>query len=173
MPMTTTEAIALIQTAIPVKGKSTWIDLGCGAGTFTYALADLLGADSKIIAIDRLNQHLGSKRGQVAIEFKQADFENQALSFNNMDGILIANALHYVKDQSEFIKNIKPWLTDNGQLILIEYDTDRGNQWVPFPITFEKAQLLLTEAGFKDVKKIGEKDSLFRSDKIFACMACK
>lgn len=169
--MTSSEARGLIENAIVAKTPSTWIDLGCGSGTFTYALADLLCEESKIVAIDRLSHPIASKRNGVDIEFKQADFERQELFFENVDGILIANALHYVKDQEGFLRSIKPWLKEEGQLILIEYDTDKSNQWVPFPLTFEKVRQLLLKIGFGNVKKIGEHDSRFRDDQIFACLA--
>lgn len=167
--MTSADARSLIEKALPDKVKSTWIDLGCGSGTFTYALADLLGDGSKIIAIDRLNQHLGTKRGKVELEFVQADFEMQNLMYEQLDGILIANALHFVKDHFRFIERIRPWLKHGGKLIIIEYDTDKGNQWVPFPLTYERTSQLLKDAGFVNIVKVGEKDSVYQSGKMFVC----
>jgi len=169
--MNPTEARQLIEAAIPTKNTATWADLGCGAGTFTYAVADLLGDESKIWAVDKLTQHLGAKRGVVAIEFLQADIEQQSLPLEALDGIIMANTLHYIKDQAGFLKNLRSYLKDTGQLILVEYDTVHSNQWVPFPVTFETAKTLLSNAGFKDVSHIGEHPSSFRGEMIFACTA--
>jgi precorrin-6B methylase 2 len=47
-----TEAVELIAAAIPGRG-GTWADLGAGDGTFTRALARLLGPNSRIYAVDR------------------------------------------------------------------------------------------------------------------------
>lgn len=169
--MDATEAKQLIETAIPEKATATWADLGCGAGTFTYAVADLLADGSKIWAIDKLNQYLAGNRGKVKIEFLQADIEKQRLNIEKLDGIIIANTLHYIKDQIQFLEGLKLYVKDSGKLILVEYDTDRSNQWVPYPVTFEKAQGLLSAAGFKDIKRIGEHPSSFRNEMIFACVA--
>ena len=169
--MNATEARQLIEAAIPPQTTATWADLGRGAGAFTYAVADLLGKGSKIFAVDKLNQHLSAKRGETQIEFLQADLERQPLPFRSLDGIIMANTLHYIKDQEAFLKQLRAHLKDNGQLLLVEYDTVRSNQWVPFPLTFEKAHTLLTQAGFSEVSRIGEHPSSFRNEMIFACVA--
>ena len=48
----TRDAVALIAGAVGEPG-GTWADLGAGTGTFTRALAELLGATSRIYAVDR------------------------------------------------------------------------------------------------------------------------
>ncbi|HRK55783.1 MAG TPA: class I SAM-dependent methyltransferase [Cyclobacteriaceae bacterium] len=169
--MNPTDARQLIEAAIPNKTTATWADLGCGAGTFTYAVAELLGDGSKVWAVDKLTQYLGAKRGEVEIEFLQADIERQELPLKALDGIIIANTLHYIKDQADFLQHLRSYLKDTGKLILVEYDTERSNQWVPFPVTYEMAQALLSNAGFKDVSQIGEHPSSFRNEMIFACVA--
>lgn len=49
--MNVTEAVEPIAAAIPGRG-GTWADLGAGDGTFTRALAGLLGPDGRIYAVD-------------------------------------------------------------------------------------------------------------------------
>ncbi|MEQ8425566.1 MAG: methyltransferase domain-containing protein [Cyclobacteriaceae bacterium] len=169
--MNATEARQLIEPAIPERLTETWADLGCGSGAFTYAVADLLGSGSKIWAIDKLTQYLAVSRGEAKIEFVQADIERQQLSLKDLDGIILANTLHYIKEQSEFLGRLKTYLKKSGKIVLVEYDTEKSNQWVPFPLTFDKAKSLLTNAGFKDVKRIGEHTSSFRNEMIFACLA--
>ena len=169
--MNPTEARQLIEPAIPTKTTATWADLGCGAGTFTYAVADLLGDKSKIWAVDKLTQHLGEKRGAVEIEFLQADIERQSLPLKALDGIIMANTLHYIKDQTAFLSSLRLYLKDTGKVILVEYDTERSNQWVPFPLTYDKAENLLADAGFNTISRIGEHPSSFRGEMIFACVA--
>lgn len=169
--MTSSDARLLLEGAITEQTKSEWVDLGCGAGTFAYALADLLKDGSRIHAVDKLQQHLNSRKGGAIIEFTKADFEKQDLPFTNISGIIIANALHYVEDQLELILRIKPWLKKGGKLILIEYDTDNSNAWVPYPITYEKADQMFQTAGFTSISKIGEMNSAIRNETIFSCVA--
>nr|HPI81131.1 class I SAM-dependent methyltransferase [Cyclobacteriaceae bacterium] len=168
--MDTTEARLLIERAIHDYPTATWADLGCGTGTFTYALAGLLGEGSKVWAVDKLTQYLGTGKGPVAVEFLQMDIERQPLPFTMLDGIIMANTLHYIRDQKTFLGQLPHHLKKAGKIVLVEYDTDRGNQWVPFPVTYDKAQALLADAGFKNISHIGERPSTIRNGMIFACV---
>jgi ubiquinone/menaquinone biosynthesis C-methylase UbiE len=168
------DAIELIRSGIPAKSHtSQWVDLGSGTGTFTQALANLLGSGSKIIAIDKESQRIQSANPEVAIEFIKQDFEKKLPELPPLDGVLMANVLHYVKDQTSFIKQLSKLLKADGRLILVEYDTDISNAWVPYPITYTRLHTILTEAGFKSVKKIGEMDSVHSQSKIYACVVLR
>jgi trans-aconitate methyltransferase len=98
--MELTAAIELIRNASFAQTKSTWADLGSGSGLFTYALASLLPDGSMIYAIDKsrvvLNQY--PKPAQTIIQPLQADFITQDLPLPILDGILMANSFHYVKE---------------------------------------------------------------------------
>ena len=161
----------MIANAITEKERSEWVDLGCGSGTFTYALAALLADGSSIHAVDRLHQYLKAGQNGVDIIFKKADFEKQVLHFANLSGIVMANSLHFVENQLELIQRIKPWLKAGGKMILIEYDTDDKNAWVPYPITYDRAFEIFTKAGFQHIAKVGELNSRIRKENIFCCEA--
>ncbi len=137
--MKASDATTLIRSGIPDKIKNTiWADLGCGSGIFTNALANLMGDGGKIYAVDKENQALESgAAGKIRIEFVRLDFINDDLPFFAVDGILMANALHYVRDKAAFIEKLKKYLKTSGELIIVEYDTVRQNRWIPYPITFE------------------------------------
>ncbi len=164
------DAIHLIELALPEKiHQSQWGDLGCGSGTFTIALSHLLGKASKIYAVDKQSQTIYSPT-DVGIEFVKADFSNDTLPISNLDGILMANALHYVKDKSAFVEKIKNYLKVNGQLIIVEYDTEHANQWVPYPIPFHQLKSLFAEHGFNKIQKTGEYNSVYNSNKMYGCV---
>lgn len=167
------DAIELIRKGVPDKPKSVaWVDLGCGNGTFTKALAQLLGTHSTLLAVDKENQRITSPNPDVEIKFLQADFTN-ALLPKNLDGALIANALHYVNDQEKFLQKISTHLNPGGSLIVIEYDTDRPNAWAPYPVTFHKLTKLLSKTDYQDAVKIGERNSVYNQNKMYACQAIK
>jgi ubiquinone/menaquinone biosynthesis C-methylase UbiE len=172
--MKDTDAINLIRSGVAEKsGAVHWADLGSGSGTFTNALSNLLGKGSKIIAIDKEVQRIQSSNAEVAIEFIKHDFEKKLPELPPLDGILLANALHYVKDQIFFIKQLSKLLKADGRLILVEYDTDKSNAWVPFPVTFIKMKQLLAQVGYTSVLKIGEMDSVYNQNKLYACLALR
>jgi ubiquinone/menaquinone biosynthesis C-methylase UbiE len=168
--MKVNDATTLIRDGIPVKIKNTnWTDLGCGGGTFTNALANLLGDGGKIFAIDKQSQEINiDSLRPIKIQFMKLDFINDPLHFFNLDGILMANSLHYVKEKPLFIEKIKKHLKTNGELIIVEYDTVKQNRWVPYPISFDNLLETFSSAGFNHIKKIGERSSVYRSEKMYA-----
>lgn len=166
------DAVALIRNGVPkTKAPTRWADLGCGGGTFTKALAGLLSEKSIIVAIDREHHNILSPNPSVAIEFQRGDFTLRNSVPIDLDGMLIANALHYVSDQQSVLQQLFSHLKPGGRIIIVEYDTDRANQWVPYPITFRKLSELLSGAGFRGTEKIGERNSVYRSDKIYSVVA--
>src|SRR6185295_11730285 len=79
-----------------------WLDLGCGTGLFTLALAANLPPGSKIIAIDKDEKALRkipATVNDVGIQTRAADFVYDALDVKEVDGILMANSLHYAKEK--------------------------------------------------------------------------
>lgn len=141
-----------------------WADLGCGTGFFTNTLAHLLPHGSNIEAVDKELQKLPSVMGKdVRIRFTQTDFTKARLQLKHFDGILIANALHYVKDKLIFLRHIKKHLKKYGLIVLVEYDTEEANPWVPYPINYTNLTKLLKSAGFTAITKITEMPSKYNS----------
>ncbi len=135
----------------------TWADLGAGSGTFTIPISQFLGKNGKVYAVDsnpqilKLEQQFSSNH-QAPILSIQADF-TKPLDLPMLDGIFLANALHFVKDQSTFLQQIISKLKSNGKIIFIEYDQEKGNPWVPYPIPFLKLKKMTTELNLVTVKQ--------------------
>lgn len=170
--MTHADAIELIKNCIPRSNQSVqWVDLGSGSGTFTKALADLLPDGSTITAIDQTDRQINSPNAAVTIQFLHTDFTIQNVIPSNLDGIIIANALHYVSDQRGLLQRLSTHLKKDGCLIVIEYDTDRSNPWVPYPLTFKKLHDLLRLSDFKQIAKVSERNSVYNASKMYAAVA--
>ncbi|MCE7040162.1 trans-aconitate 2-methyltransferase [Dyadobacter sp. CY312] len=158
------EATALLSKAgFNTSAPQTWLDLGCGSGTFTYALGNLLPDGSKIYGMDQHPQKLESLAGNhVRIEFKLSDFETVEFAVNEKpNGVMMGNSLHYVRDKKAFLDRLMNRFSSISQMIIIEYDTQRANQWVPYPITFLQLQRLLRDTGFTQIQKIAERPSIY------------
>ena len=169
--MTQSEAKRLIENAhFEGKQPEKWADLGCGSGLFSYALAELLPRESEILMVDKVNQApFNSPFAGVHLDFLQIDFTVQDLPSSELDGILMANSLHYVQHKKPFIQKLKNYLSDQGQMIIIEYDTKQSNPWIPYPITLKRLKELFLEEGFIKVRKIGERPSRYGHKNMFAC----
>ena len=145
--------VALIRGGVKRRGTR-WLELGAGEGAFTLALADLVGSDGSILAVDRdrwalaeLAARLTSRAPQLALETLVADFET-GLPAGPFDGVLAANSLHFVADQPAVVRAIRGVLAPGGALILVEYDAEHGNPYVPHPISLVRWEQLAADAGF-------------------------
>ncbi len=150
-----------------VASGEVWADLGAGSGAFTLALAEMVGAAGRIIAVDkdrralhRLEAALTSSFPEVHLDVIVADF-TQPLELPALDGILMANSLHYHRRKGPILKRLSGYLGPGGRLIVVEYDTDSGNMWVPHPFSFESWETLARESGFHNTRLLAVKPSRF------------
>lgn len=162
-----TDHVNLLRPANLPQG-GTWADFGAGTGAFTLALSELVGLNAEIYAIDRdrgalsrLEQlhraRFGTSQNIHAI---RADFTG-ALSLPPLDGILMANSLHFYRDKEKVLRHIRKFLKWNGALLLIEYNVDWGNPWVPHPLSFETFQSLASQAGYSEPELLAKIPSRF------------
>jgi ubiquinone/menaquinone biosynthesis C-methylase UbiE len=144
------DLVGLIEGGVTERGGR-WADLGAGEGAFTLALADLLGPGAHITAVDRdagaLRHLAGERFPGVEVETTVGDFAHP-LGLSSLDGIVMANTLHFVRDKGPVLESVRHMLRPGGRLIVVEYGTDRGNPWVPHPFTFERWQGMAAQAGF-------------------------
>ena len=167
--MNTRDAVTLITGAIKQRG-GTWADLGAGDGTFTRALAELLGPDSRIYAVDRdasataaLARWASSSAPNVipvTADFTRA-FGLPGLDDAKLDGILLANALHFVRDADVVLARLAEWVRSDGRVVIVEYDRRAASPWVPYPIPSARLPVLAAAAGLSTPTITGTRPSLF------------
>jgi trans-aconitate methyltransferase len=163
--MNQADAQALISKGIDTRKQQSWADLGCGTGTFTEALFHLLPAGSPIEAVDQQRQHLN-----IPVNFTRANFETDNLILPPLDGVLMANSLHYVKDKKKLIHKLETYFAKDRNFLIVEYDTDIANTWVPYPLSFQNLTTLFTEIGYKEITKLDERPSVYRRAEIYAAL---
>ena len=81
-----------------------------------------------------------------------------------LDGIVMANSLHYFKNKEKILRHVREFLKPNGALLLVEYNVDSGNFWVPHPLTFETFHSLAPRAGFTEPKLLAKVPSRFLNE---------
>jgi SAM-dependent methyltransferase len=150
-----------------LRAGSTWADVGSGEGAFTLALADLLGPTGSIYTVDRDRRALQVQLRAlheafpaVAVTPLVADF-TKPLDLPPLDGIVMANSLHFERDKLAVLRLIRGYLRPTGRLILVEYDVDHGNRWVPYPLSFRSWAALAAEAGFDNTQFLASVPSRF------------
>ena len=170
--MTLQAAVELIQRGIDDHQPAHWADLGCGDGLFTNALGQLLKSESTIYAVDENKNSLNKIKAMKGLELKKiaANFETDALPLDDLDGILMANSLHFVNDKITFLKKAIRLMKKESSFVIVEYDTDKSNRWVPFPISFVSLEKLFTDIGFS-VREIGKEDSMYNQAGMYCALA--
>src|SRR4029453_8331502 len=162
----------LADSGVESLGPTTWADLGCGVGTFTLALAALLATGSTIHASHpdgAALRKIPSAHNGVRITTHCGDFTNESWPFADLDGILMANSLHYVADQAAFIRACEPQMTARRRFLIVEYDTNETNRWVPYPVSQARLRNLFERAGY-GVTLLRSRPSVFRRASLYSAV---
>lgn len=144
-----------------------WADIGCGDGIFTSALYTLLDASSEIYAVDKngralqsLSRNFAESYPDARVHVLQADFTRD-MDLPPLNGLLMANALHFVRNKEAVLHNLIKLLAPSGRLIIVEYNTARGNFAVPHPIDADGFLRLATQTGLREARIVARIPSSF------------
>ncbi len=166
--MNHTDHVALLRGGITTTG-GVWADFGSGTGAFTLALADLIGPSGVIYSIDRdrsaLTQQERSLREQfphVTVHYQVADFTLPIRdSIPPLDGLLMANSLHFHRHKEPIVQLVKSYLRPQGRLILIEYNIEHGHSAVPYPVSYRQWEELAERCSFTHTRLLSTRPSRF------------
>lgn len=146
-----------------VSGQ-TIMDLGAGTGYFTFRLVD---AGAKVIAADvddrflnYMKQKADSLKVNNQIELRKVPYDSPKLKANEVDKFLIVNTYHHVDDRTEYFKQVKNGLKENGEVIVIDFFKKKQEVGPPkrYCVSAEEVVEELKVAGFAEFKV--EKDLL-------------
>src|SRR6185295_6674683 len=169
--------VRLIRAGVEGAGPR-WLELGAGEGAFTLALADLLGQDRTIVAVDRdaralatLDDRLTRWYPATAVQVVVGDVRER-LPAGPFDGLLAANSLNFLTDPVAALRAAAALLAPGGRVVVVEYDADRGNAWVPHPFSAARFPAIAREAGLTGPREIGRIPSRFLGA-IYAAVATR
>ena len=160
--------VHLLEDGVPSSG-GVWADFGSGNGAFTLALADLIGPSSIIYSIDKDPSALRHQEQDMlarfpdrlpTVHYLQANF-TRPIDLPALDGVVMANALHFQRQKEPVLHRVRASLRPGGRFILVEYNVDRGNFWVPYPLSFRTWQSLAGRAGFAQPRLLATVPSHF------------
>ncbi len=171
--------VGLIQDGIN-RQTGVWADFGSGRGAFTLALADLLEPPAEIYSVDQdrssLKQQEAALEAQfplIQVHYKQSDFRKK-IDLPPLDGLVIANALHFVPAEFKglMVELLRDYLKPSGRLIVVEYNVDRGNHWVPYPFSLQTWIQMAAQSGFVETRLLATRPSRFLGE-IYAAVSIK
>lgn len=103
------------------------IDLGCGGGFFTVALAEMVGGSGRVIAVDLQEEMLNFTRKLAAkkdvlerITLHQCKNNDIGLSGLKVDFVLAFYVVHEVPDRKAFLRQVSELLKPNAHFMMIE-----------------------------------------------------
>ena len=111
-----------------IKKDDTVIDLGCGPGYFTIDMAEMAGEGGKVLAVDIQEKMLETVRRKAV----KSGFENRIILHKTYPGkteldssikadfILAYYMIHETGNYTEFLKEIKRHLKEEGRFLIVE-----------------------------------------------------
>lgn len=165
------DAVALIAPAVAGIGR-TWADFGAGRGTFTRALLRLLGSSATVYAIDRDRAALRAIDRWAKLESGRVipivdDFERaapSAIGGTPLDGLLLANALHFSANAEAVLGRLATLLRPGGRAVIVEYDRRRASRWVPYPISPMRLRDIAAGAAMSPPTVVGRMPSAYAGE---------
>ena len=158
--------VALLRDGIDRPG-GVWADIGSGAGAFTLALADLIGPAGVIYSIEQDRSALAQQARSLRERFPNSIVHYHAADFTRpfdlpaLDGIIMANALHFHRHKEPIVQLLKSYLHSQGHFILVEYNIEQGNSAVPYPVSYRLWEELAQRCGFVRTRLLKTRPSRF------------
>jgi len=167
-PVELSEAIALIR---PATGRptGTWADLGAGSGIFSRALAALMGDRGRVIAVDHdagalkaIERVASAANIETVVADVHAPDAIPALRDAALEGAVLANVLHFVDDPAEVLRRLGRLLRPGAPVVVVEYDRERANRWVPHPLPPARLAEVARAAGLSPPRVVARRPSAYQ-----------
>ena len=119
------EVIALLG----IRAGDRVADLGAGGGYFTFRLADAVGAEGRVYAVDvdedmiRYLRRRAAKQGYANVEVLRAEPDHPGLPEGEIDLLFTCNTYHHLADRVRYFEAVLDVLEPAGRVAIIEYDS--------------------------------------------------
>lgn len=121
------EIISILKQKLNRNGVGcTLLEVGCGLGSLSAQLANLVGTAGKVIGLDISAQFIqyARKRYPDLVEFVEGDVMklDQLFESNSFDGVVIDRVLQHLIHPDEALHQVMRVLKDGGILVCVEPD---------------------------------------------------
>jgi hypothetical protein len=97
---------------------------------------------------------------EAQVTYLAADY-TRPLELPPLDGIVMANTLHFQRAKEGVLALVSAYLKPGGRLLLVEYNADHGNMWVPYPLSYPTWEKLASANGFVQTRLLATTPSRF------------
>mmetsp|Transcript_4332 Transcript_4332/g.12128 ORF Transcript_4332/g.12128 Transcript_4332/m.12128 type:complete len:305 (+) Transcript_4332:45-959(+) len=141
--------------ASPARSSQLCVDLGCGTGQATFALAERLGK-VKVVGLDGSEKQVEVARSKAQqmgspVEFRCCSVFNTGLDNDSVSLVTVAQALHWFQPFDEFFRETQRILRPNGVFAAWTYgipSLDLGNE------EYRAFHNMLHEDGYWDSRRL-------------------
>lgn len=119
--------------ALAIASGSRVADLGAGGGYFTWPLAEAVGPEGRVYAVDvddtalRIIEQEMAQRGVTNVELVRAAPTDARLPETGVDLIFTCNTYHHLPDRTGYFKSLARFLRPEGRIAIIEY---KAGGWI-------------------------------------------
>ena len=136
---------------VPRERVSRIIDLGCGTGRFTYALAALFEAD--VVGLDPSQKMLVQARRKAAddrVSFHRAAGESLPLADGFADMVFLSMVFHHLKSPERVVREIRRVLRDGGHVCMRNSTADEVDSYAYLPFFPSIKSIILDQLPSRD-----------------------
>ncbi len=114
--------------ALAVAPGARVADLGAGGGYFTFRLADAVGPDGLVFAIDvdpNMLEYLEERvrdEGIANVKVVEAAYDDARIPESGADLVLTVNTYHHISDRPVYFRQLAGSLRPGGRVAIIELD---------------------------------------------------
>jgi len=128
---------AAMLSAQPLEGERV-LDVGCGSGDTTLALARLVGPEGRIVGVDISAPMLARARTRATpadwVSFVEADASSCELAESEFDLIFSRFGVMFFDDPTAAFANLRKALRPSGRLAFVCWRTLAENAWARVPL---------------------------------------
>jgi ubiquinone/menaquinone biosynthesis C-methylase UbiE len=112
--------------SLAIKPGDRIADIGAGGGYFTFRLADAVGSEGKVYAVevdDKLVEKLerkARKRGYSNVVVIKGEFDDPLLPDGEIDLVFLCNTYHHIEDRPGYFDHLRTDLERGGRVAIVD-----------------------------------------------------
>jgi predicted methyltransferase len=121
-----------IVAALGLKAGMAIADIGAGTGLFTRLMAEKVGPEGKVYAVDiapEFLEHIASdakKQGRKQIVTVKGNQDTTNLPAESLDVVFMSDVYHHLERPEKMLASLRQALKPGGRLLLVEFDRIPG-----------------------------------------------
>ena len=132
-----------------LKGSERVLEIGCGPGRVSIPLAKAIGEGGTLVSLDLQQEMLDrveSKRAAenlTQLQLVASDIRDYEVEIGTYDKVLLVMSLGEIPEANSELRQIRPWLVKNGELVVCESVFD------PHFIRQKRLRWMMLESGYE------------------------